>query len=142
MSNSQVRVGLGVIIENAAGEILVGKRCGEHAPFYSIPGGGLDVGESFEAAAIREIAEETNLTIEKPNVIAVTNNLATYRDEGRHTISVLLHTRLYHGEVTLMEPEKCSEWLWVNPCNLPEPHYEASRAGVELFLAHQFYQAG
>lgn len=30
-------VGLGVIIKNEQGEVLIGKRKSSHAPFYSIP---------------------------------------------------------------------------------------------------------
>lgn len=41
------RIGIGVIILNKDGKILVGKRKGSHAQFYSIPGGHLEVGETF-----------------------------------------------------------------------------------------------
>ncbi|HEY3403818.1 MAG TPA: NUDIX domain-containing protein [Ohtaekwangia sp.] len=82
-------VGVGVIIENNEGKILIGKRKGSHSPFYSIPGGHLESGETFEEAAIKEIEEETGLTIYAPEVIAVTNNLRTYAIEKRHYISVI-----------------------------------------------------
>jgi len=51
-------VGLGVIVENAQGQILVQKRTGSHAQKYSIPGGGLELGETFEEGACRELREE------------------------------------------------------------------------------------
>jgi mutator protein MutT len=68
-------VGIGVIIENSAGEILIGKRLGSHAEKYSIPGGKLELGESFEHGAVREIKEEVGLTLEDVKVMGVTNNL-------------------------------------------------------------------
>ena len=74
-----VKVGIGVIIAIKQGNILVGKRCGSHACKYSIPGGHMETGEHFEDVAIREIKEETNLVITSPKVIAVTNNLQTYK---------------------------------------------------------------
>jgi len=49
------KVGVGIIIQNTKKEILIGKRIGSHAPFYSIPGGHLENGETFEEAAIKEI---------------------------------------------------------------------------------------
>lgn len=54
-------VGIGVIIVDSTGRILVGKRKGQHAPYWSIPGGHLEPGETFEAAAIREVGEEARL---------------------------------------------------------------------------------
>ena len=72
-----VVTGVGVIIVNPQGEILLGKRCGPHAPFWSIPGGHLEAGETFEQCAQREIAEETGLLIDPPRFVGVSNNLQT-----------------------------------------------------------------
>jgi 8-oxo-dGTP diphosphatase len=80
------RVGLGIIIINNDGKVLIGKRKNSHAPFYSIPGGHLELGETFEDGATREIKEETDLNIQNPEVVSVTNNLETYRNEGLHYI--------------------------------------------------------
>ena len=52
IKTNRSKVGVGVIIQNADGKILIGKRKGSHAPFYSIPGGHLENGESFEEALI------------------------------------------------------------------------------------------
>lgn len=135
-----VRVGLGIIIANGEGKILVGKRKNAHAPYYSIPGGHLDLGETFEAGAIREVKEEANLDIVDPCVIAVTNNLETFREAGLHYISIVLLATEFSGELTVMEPPKCDGWLWADPKNLPTPHFDASRIGVENYLANRFYQ--
>ena len=133
------KVGVGVIVVNDSGRVLVGKRRGGHAPYYSIPGGHLELGESFEIAAIREIKEETDLDIENPKVIAVTNNLETFSLEGIHYISVILLVTSYSGILRLMEPDKCVEWLWVDPNNLPMPHFDASRMGIHCYLEGVFY---
>ena len=122
MEKKYPKVGLGVIIVNEDGDILIGKRKGSHAQKYSIPGGHLDLGETFEQGAIREIKEETNLDILNPKVIAVTNNLETYKNEGRHYISVVLVVTKYSGELKNTEPEKCEGWNWINPKDLPQPH--------------------
>jgi ADP-ribose pyrophosphatase YjhB (NUDIX family) len=90
--------------------------------------------------AIREIKEETDLDIKDPKVIAVTNNLETYREEGKHYISIVLVADAFSGELKLMEPNKCWGWEWVDPKNLPEPHFDASRIGVECYLKQSFYE--
>lgn len=134
------RVGLGIIIVNHDGKILVGKRKNAHAPYYSIPGGHLEPGETFEEGAVREVKEETDLDINHPRVIAVTNNLETYRNEGLHYISIAILTEDFSGTLKIMEPEKCNEWLWVDPKNLPTPHFDASRMAVSCYLEKTFYK--
>ncbi|MDA5549747.1 NUDIX domain-containing protein [Yersinia massiliensis] len=136
-----VMVGVGVIIVNQQGDILLGKRCSQHAPYWSIPGGHMEVGESFEQAAIREVFEETGLDINNIKVIALCNNIATWREEGKHTVSVCLLTQHTSGQPELKEPEKCQQWVWCNPHELPEPHFEASRNAIDLWLNQQFYRA-
>ncbi|MDX7985745.1 NUDIX domain-containing protein [Xenorhabdus sp. 12] len=134
-----VVVGVGVIIVNDNGEILLGKRTSQHAPYWSIFGGHVDPGESFEECAIREIKEEIGLTIQSPQVYGICNNLETYRQEGKHTVSVCLLAHYCGGEPKLMEPEKCEQLIWCTPDNLPEPHFEASRNAIKLWKNSQFY---
>ncbi|MDP3964796.1 MAG: NUDIX domain-containing protein [bacterium] len=139
-NNGTPDVGTAVIIERNDGKILVGKRIGSFAPYYSIPGGKMEIGETFEQSAIREIKEETDLDIHHPKVISLTNNLETYRSEGIHHVSIYLLVKDFSGRLKIMEPEKCAEWLWVDPRKLPDPHFEASRIGVAHYLCNVFYQ--
>lgn len=139
---NQPKVGVGVIIQNAKKEILVGKRIGSHAPFYSIPGGHLENGETFEAAAIKEVFEETGLVIKNPVVLAVTNNLRTYRRDNKHYVSIILFVDKYEGILTLKEPDKCEAWDWYLPSQIPQPHFDASEFAIECFLKKQFYIMG
>jgi 8-oxo-dGTP diphosphatase len=134
------RVGLGVIIVGKNDRVLVMKRRAVHAPMYAIPGGHLELGETFEEGAIREVKEELNIDIRNPKVIAVTNNLKTFQDEGRHYISIILVARNYSGHLKNMEPDKCDEFLWADPHNLPEPHFDASRLGIQCYLNGTFYE--
>jgi len=138
--NNKPKIGLGVIVVNAGGKVLIGKRKGSHAPYYSIPGGHLELGETFEEGAIREVKEETNLDISDPKVIATTNNLETYRDEGLHYVSIFLLAEKFFGVLKIMEPEKCEEWLWANPKHLPQPHFDASQGGIACYLEKKFYK--
>ena len=139
MTSMHPRVGVGVIILNEDGNILVLRRIGSHAPYYSIPGGALKMGETFEQGAIRELKEECGIVLKDPKVIAITNNLGTYAQEGVHFISVILLVKKFEGVPTLRETHKHSELLWVDPKHLPEPHFEASKVGVDCFLARTFY---
>ena len=54
------RVSLKCVISNEAGEVLVIKEAGRD--FWDLPGGGMDHGESIQAAIARELHEEIGLT--------------------------------------------------------------------------------
>ncbi|EPQ26980.1 uncharacterized protein PFL1_05615 [Pseudozyma flocculosa PF-1] len=59
------RVGVGVLVLNERGRILLGKRTGSHgAGTLALPGGHLELHESFEDCAIREVLEETGIHLE------------------------------------------------------------------------------
>lgn len=133
------KIGIGVIIQNEEGHILIGKRMGSHAPYYSIPGGHLELGETFEEAAKKEVFEETGLIIANPRVICVTNNLRTFKQEGKHYISVTLWTDTYKGTPELKEPTKCESWGWYEPKILPQTQFDASEFAVACWLENQFY---
>ncbi len=135
-----VIVGLGVIIERD-GKILIGQRLGVHAPYYSIPGGHLDPGETFEQGCIREIREETGMKIDNLSLVAITNNVETYQAEGKHTISVVMKAGTVSGEPEITEPHKCGKWLWADPHELPQPHFEASEKAVTLYMRGEIYSS-
>ena len=54
---------------------------------YAIPGGFVDVGESAEEAAIREVYEETKLRVISLEQFRVYSN--PFRDSRRHTVSIV-----------------------------------------------------
>ncbi len=134
----KVIVGLGVVVINQKGQVLIGKRKG-FAAKYSIPGGHLDAGETFEVGAVREVKEETGMNIKDPKVIAVTNNLETFRETGKHYVSVILLAKTFSDEPRVMEPEKCETWLWCDPAQLPEPHFDASSLAVKCYREGKLY---
>jgi len=137
--NNRPRIGLGIIIVRDDGKILVAKRKGSHAQYYSIPGGHLELGETFEAGAVREVEEEHGIRIHDPQVIAITNSLETYHNEGLHYISVILLTSSFSGTPEIKEPNKCEGIMWVDPRHLPEPHFDASKLGIECWLKGVMY---
>ncbi|CAD6897979.1 unnamed protein product [Tilletia controversa] len=59
------RVGVAVFVINTHGHVLIGKRTGSHgANTIALPGGHLDLHESFEECAIRETFEETGIELD------------------------------------------------------------------------------
>ncbi|KAK0545689.1 hypothetical protein OC844_007323 [Tilletia horrida] len=59
------RVGLAVFVLNTHGHVLIGKRKGAHgAGTLALPGGHLELHESFEDCAVREVLEETGIELD------------------------------------------------------------------------------
>ena len=70
-----VRVGVGVLVTRGGSKVLVGQRRGSHgAGDWALPGGHLEVGETWEACAARELKEETGINLSEPPVFAAVNN--------------------------------------------------------------------
>ena len=114
-----VRVGIGVFVFRD-GRFLMGCRRGAHgAGTWSVPGGHLEFGESFEDTAIREVAEETGVHITNVRFGAVTNDVFT--GEGRHYVTVWMLSDHAAGEPVILEPDKCTDLAWHGFDDLPEP---------------------
>ncbi len=112
-------VGLALFILNEQNEILLGLRQGTVGNnTWGLPGGKLDKNESFEDCIIREAKEETDLDVKELTFIGVSNDIM--EDINQHYITLFFSTNKYDGEVKRVEPEKCLEWKWFNPKELPK----------------------
>ncbi|GIL72991.1 hypothetical protein Vretimale_4630 [Volvox reticuliferus] len=113
------KVGVGVLIFREQC-VLVGLRRGAHGSgTYALPGGHLEMGESFEHCAIREVAEETGIEISDPVFAYAVNSIF---DLTTHYVTVFMRVDVEQDvEPRLMEVEKCDGWQWVPWDAIPEP---------------------
>ncbi len=139
----RVGAGFGVILERD-GKILLGKRHPDpdkadsafrSAGEWALPGGKIDWGETLEEAAIREVKEETDITIINPEVISVHN----CKNEYAHFLTVGLLAREWSGGPKVMEPDEMVEWGWFSLDNLPTPRYFPSFEVIDNYLQKKFY---
>ena len=59
--NLPLRVGVGIVVLNKNNQVFVAKRIDNPKNFWQMPQGGVDVGEKFYDAAVRELKEETSI---------------------------------------------------------------------------------
>lgn len=72
----QLKKNVRVILENDQGQIAVQHL--QNYKFYKLPGGGVDEGETLEAAAVREVIEEVGCTC---TIIRPLGTIIEYRDK-------------------------------------------------------------
>lgn len=85
------------MITDENGNVLVQDRVDPDWPGICFPGGHVEKGESFTRAAIREVWEETGLTMEDPRLCGV-KQFQTKNDE-RYVVFFYKATR-FHGTLT------------------------------------------
>src|SRR3982751_1701983 len=132
---SHPRVGVGVFVWKD-GKFIMGQRQGAHgAGSWSIPGGHLEVGESWEECARRETKEETGLDITNVRFLAATNDI--FPDENKHYITIWMESDWAGGVATITEPDKFVDLAWGDFGSLPEPLFltwnQLKLARPELF---------
>lgn len=84
------------MIYDKNGRVLVQDRLNPNWPGITFPGGHVDKAESFSNSVIREVHEETGLTISSP-VLCGVKQFQTI--EGERYVVLLYKTNKFHGEL-------------------------------------------
>jgi 8-oxo-dGTP diphosphatase len=95
------RLAAHVVAQDDAGRILLCRISEDiaHRGRWTLPGGGIEFGETPEVAAVREFAEETGLTVELGRVLTtfsyVVSESVSFGGRPLHWVSIV-----YRGRVT------------------------------------------
>ncbi|GAA5848663.1 hypothetical protein JCM8547_004588 [Rhodosporidiobolus lusitaniae] len=111
-----VRVGVGCFLFRSDWSFVTGVRKGSHgAGALQLPGGHLEVGESPEACAVREVEEETGLRTMESDVKFLTATNDIFEAESKHYVTLFVGCRVPDDvEPEVLEPEKCERWEWTS----------------------------
>lgn len=113
------------MIENNDNQILVQDRKSENWPGVTFPGGKVEKNESFVDSVVREVFEETGLTIQNP-LICGTKQFQTDQDE--RYIVLMYRANQFSG--TLRSSDE-GEVFWINKDDLS--YYQLANDFEQMF---------
>ena len=127
-----LRNGVGIVVLNKKNQIFLAKRIDNPKNFWQMPQGGVDQGEEFFEAAIRELEEETS--IKTVSLVKELDGLTTYLLPD-HLVGIIWKGKYkgqkqkwfvvrFDGEeneinINTKNPEFL-DWKWVNIDNLTD----------------------
>lgn len=127
------------IVPDLNGRIVLVRR--KDNDLWALPGGGMELGESIEDTAVREVKEETGLDVRVVGLIGVytnPNHVMEYTDgEVRQQFSLCYETTLVGGDLRIDDESTDIKWasmdevdsLNIHPSmRLRISHYREKRA--------------
>ncbi|HNW86972.1 MAG TPA: NUDIX domain-containing protein [Candidatus Limiplasma sp.] len=133
-----MQCGASVIVENAAGEILLELRA--DTKDWAYIGGAVELYERVEDAAARELWEETGLIADELTLLGVFSGEKlryTYPNGDQvSNVDVVFVCRAFHGELAPQAGEvDCLRYFPIDA--LPELLFPVNRPGLEAYLAQR-----
>ena len=124
----------GVMLVNGAGLVFVGQRLDSSSAAWQMPQGGIDPGETAQAAALRELGEEAGI---EPSLVTIQ---ATSAREHFYDLPPQLMGRMWGGryrgqrqiwylarflgrdaDINIATPHpEFRAWRWTDPASLPD----------------------
>jgi len=125
-ANLPLRLGVGIVVLNKDNKVFVAKRIDNPKNYWQMPQGGVDEGENFYDAALRELEEETsikNVTLIKEIEGYISYNLPDYllgiiwkgKYKGQNQKWYIFRFEGIDKEINVntKKPE-FFEWKWIN----------------------------
>lgn len=117
MAGKPLALSVKVVVRDASGRCLLLKRSLRskgNPGKWDLPGGKVDPGENFTQGILREVAEETGLTISIQRV----GGVAESESPTNKVVYLILEGRLESGQIQLSSEH--DEYVWVNRWELPK----------------------
>ena len=123
MAKQPIMIGVGAIIEDGAGRILLVKHIPERGGFWQgkwiCPGGELEPGETIEEGIKREVREETQLEIDLAAPLVPFDRIVKSDDAvSLHVIYIDYLARVTGGELKV--GSDVGEAIWVEKKRIPQ----------------------
>ena len=137
--NLPLRSGVGVVVLNKKNQVFVAKRIDNPKNYWQMPQGGVEIGEDFYKAALRELEEETSIKtvklikeLDKFTTYHLPKNLlgiiwrGKYKGQKQKWFIVKFNGEEKEININTKKPEFL-DWKWVNIDNLTDGVVEFKR---------------
>jgi ADP-ribose pyrophosphatase YjhB (NUDIX family) len=126
------------IVVDQAGRILLHRRADNE--LWSIPGGGMEIGERIADTVVREVKEETGLEVRPETIVGIysnPNHVVEYSDgEVRQQFSICFACRVVGGK--LATSDESLEVDFFSPAEIANmPMHESIRLRIQHYLEHR-----
>ncbi len=126
------RLNVGVVLINGEGKVFAGQRADMDVPAWQMPQGGVDKGEEPEAAARRELLEETGVAPDHVTLVGQTADWLPYdlphevvrtrwggKYRGQKQMWFLMRLDAPDDVINLAYKDvEFSDWRWMEPADL------------------------
>lgn len=110
---NSLKVAVSAFVRDADGRILMIHRTDNDK--YSIPGGGMEVGETVAGAVVREVLEETGIRVRPVGIVGIfsdPDHVIAYDDgEVRQEFSICFAAEPIDGIPTTSSESKAVRWI-------------------------------
>lgn len=140
MDKKYPRIGIGVMIQNEKGEVLLGLRQGSHgAGEWAFPGGHLELGETVFESAKREVKEEVGVDVLEMEIISLFDEMKYLETDGKQYFVIGVNAKKWSGMPSLVEKTKWLEWRWFSLDKLPDKMLEATGLMINYYNQGKLY---
>lgn len=133
-----VRVGVAAhVCRN--GKVLAFERIGSLGKnTWTVLGGHLENGESWDQCAIRETLEEGGIATHSPELFAITNDVFP---DGKHYVTLHVALKADTDAFTNAEPEKHQHLGWYSWNDIPQPRFQCIQSVYDQNLKPPYLES-